>query len=85
MLFLVLCPQGNVLSIVTSAAPHSLRREIYCATSSSIQGKSPSSVTFAAMPVEGGMPLLDIYAPILVSMPATVPVLPLQLALRGRH
>lgn len=73
----MLCPQGNVLSIATSAAPHSLRREIYSATSSFIRERSPSSVTFAAMPVEGGMPSPDIYAPTLVSMPAAVPVLPL--------
>lgn len=75
MFLLVLCPQGNVLSIATSVALRSLRRGISCATSSSTRGRSPSSVTCAVMPVEGGMPSLDIYAPTLVSMlAATVPV-----------
>lgn len=56
VLRLFLCPQGNVLSSAASVVPRSLRREIYCVTSSSIQGRNPSSVTCAAMPVEGGMP-----------------------------
>lgn len=65
-----LCPQGNVLSSAASVAPRSLRRGISCVTSSSIQGRNPSSVTCAAMLVDGGMPWLAIYAHTPVSLPA---------------
>lgn len=64
-----LCPQGNVLSSAASVAPRSLRRGISCVTSSSIQGRSPSSVICAAMLVDGGTPWLAIYAHTPVSLP----------------
>lgn len=62
------CPQESVRSSAASAAPLSPRRATYCVTSSSIQGRNPSSVTCAATPVAGGTPSPAIYAPTRVSM-----------------
>lgn len=62
------CPQENVLSSAASAVPLSPRRATCCVTSSSIQGRNPSNVTYAATPVAGGTPSPAIYAPTRVSM-----------------
>lgn len=55
-------PQENVHSSAPSAAPPSPRRATCCVTSSSTQGRSPSSVTCAATPVAGGTPSPATYA-----------------------
>lgn len=62
------CPQESVRSSAASAVPLSPRRATYCVTSSSTQGRNPSNVTCAAMPVAGGTPSPAIYAPTRVSM-----------------
>lgn len=62
------CLQGNVLSTAASVVLLSPRRATCCVTSSSIQGRNPSSVTCAATPAAGGTPSPAIYAPTRVSM-----------------
>lgn len=68
MRLLCSCPQENAPSSAASAVPLSPRRATCCVTSSSIQGRNPSSVTCAATPVAGGTPSPAIYAPTRVSM-----------------